>query len=305
MTFFRNSAAWRQRRRAASAAPTLRRTFVDLGMSPLCETYPSAADLNRGEMLLSAAHVTSARSASWCNWKNTRAPEDIFSDYAYFSSFSDSWLKHCENYCEAMKARFGLDRRALWSKWPATTATCCSISSSETCRCLGIEPAANVAKVAVEKGVPTLVRFFGTQAGDRTWRRRPVRRPGSRQQRAGAGSGPERLRRRAQDPAEARRRPDAGVPAPAAADRAQRVRHDLPRALLVFLAAHHDQDHGSARAEGVRRGGTEIARRIAPRLRLPRRERDTSVEPNVRKVLADEEKAGLDRSKVTRASRGR
>ena len=51
----------------------------------------------------------------------------------------------------------------MWSKWPVTTAICCSISFSQNIPVLGIEPAANVAKVAVEKGVPTLVRFFGTE----------------------------------------------------------------------------------------------------------------------------------------------
>ena len=70
---------------------------------------------------------------------------------------------------------------------------------------LGIEPAANVAKVAVEKGVPTLVRFFGAKLAKELAARRPLRRSGSRQQCAGAGSGPERLCRRTEDSAEARR----------------------------------------------------------------------------------------------------
>ena len=63
------------------------------------------------------------------------SPENIFGDYAYFSSYSDSWLKHADNYCARMKARSVSTRRALSSKWPATTAISCSISSGAMYRC--------------------------------------------------------------------------------------------------------------------------------------------------------------------------
>ena len=212
---------------------------------------------------------TSASSAFWCNWKNTRAAENIFSDYAYFSSYSDSWLKHCENYCDKMMKRFGLNEQSFVVEVASNDGYLLQYFVAATSAVLGIEPAANVAKVAVEKGVPTLVRFFGTQLAKELAAEGRCADLGSRQQRAGTGPGPERFRRRAQDSAEARGSPDAGVSPPAATDRTQRVRHDLPRTLLVFFDAHDGAHPGGAWVESVRRGRTDDARGLAPRLRLP------------------------------------
>src|SRR6267143_632904 len=83
----------------------LRRTFVDLGMSPLCETYPSVADLNRGEVYY-PLHVYVCERCFLVQLEQYESRENIFSDYAYFSSYSDSWLKHAENYCNKMATRF-------------------------------------------------------------------------------------------------------------------------------------------------------------------------------------------------------
>src|SRR4051794_7890129 len=76
----------------------LSRTFVDLGMSPLCETYPAGSDLNSGETYY-PLHVYVCDHCFLVQLEEYESPEQIFSDYAYFSSYSDSWLKHCENYC--------------------------------------------------------------------------------------------------------------------------------------------------------------------------------------------------------------
>jgi len=140
----------------------LRRTFVDLGLSPLCETYPSAADLARGEMYY-PLHVYVCEKCWLVQLEEYESPEQIFSDYAYFASFSDSWLKHCERYCEAMKTRFGLGRQSLVVEVASNDGYLLQYFVKSAVPVLGIEPAANVAKVAVEKGVPTLVRFFGTE----------------------------------------------------------------------------------------------------------------------------------------------
>src|SRR5579862_9518463 len=85
----------------------LQHTFVDLGMSPLCETYPSAADLNRGEVYY-PLHVYVCETCFLVQLEEYESAENIFSDYAYFSSYSDSWLKHCENYCDNITRQFGL-----------------------------------------------------------------------------------------------------------------------------------------------------------------------------------------------------
>lgn len=144
---------------------SLQRTFVDLGLSPLCETYPSAADLNSGEMYY-PLHVLVCEQCWLVQLGEYETPENIFSDYAYFSSFSDSWLKHCDKYCEAMKARFGLNRDSFVVEVASNDGYLLQYFVSRDVPVLGIEPAANVAKVAAAKGVPTLVRFFGTHLAE-------------------------------------------------------------------------------------------------------------------------------------------
>ena len=141
---------------------TLRRTFVDLGMSPLCETYPSAADLNRGEVYY-PLHVYVCEKCFLVQLEQYESPENIFSDYAYFSSYSDSWLKHAENYCDKMAARFGLNTKSLVIEVASNDGYLLQYFVRQNVPVLGIEPAANVAKVAVEKGVPTLVKFLGAE----------------------------------------------------------------------------------------------------------------------------------------------
>lgn len=140
----------------------LQRTFVDLGMSPLCETYPSAADLNRGEVYY-PLHVYVCEKCFLVQLEEYETAENIFSDYAYFSSYSDSWLKHCESYCDKMTKRFGLGRQSFAVEIASNDGYLLQYFVQRNVPVLGIEPAANVAKVAVEKGVPTLVQFFGTQ----------------------------------------------------------------------------------------------------------------------------------------------
>jgi len=141
---------------------SLQRTFVDLGLSPLCETYPSAADLNRGETYY-PLHVLVCEKCWLVQLDEYETPEKIFSDYPYFSSFSDSWLKHCDKYCAAMKTRFGLGKQSFVVEVASNDGYLLQYFVTRDVPVLGIEPAANVAKVAVEKGIPTLVRFFGTK----------------------------------------------------------------------------------------------------------------------------------------------
>jgi len=140
----------------------LRKTFIDLGLSPLCETYPGAADLNRSETYY-PLHVYVCEKCWLVQLQEYESPEKIFSDYAYFSSFSDSWLKHCDKYCEAMKSRFGLGKQSFVVEVASNDGYLLQYFVKWDVPVLGIEPAANVAKVAVEKGVPTLVRFFGVE----------------------------------------------------------------------------------------------------------------------------------------------
>jgi 2-polyprenyl-3-methyl-5-hydroxy-6-metoxy-1,4-benzoquinol methylase len=140
----------------------LEQTFVDLGMSPLCETYPSPADLNRGEIYY-PLHVYVCDQCFLVQLEQYESPENIFGDYAYFSSYSDSWLKHAENYCNQMMRRVGLTGESSVIEVASNDGYLLQYFVRQNVPVLGIEPAANVARVAVEKGVPTLVQFFGTQ----------------------------------------------------------------------------------------------------------------------------------------------
>lgn len=140
----------------------LQRTFVDLGLSPLCETYPAAVDFNLGEKYY-PLHVYVCEQCWLVQIEEYESAENIFSDYAYFSSFSDSWLEHCNKYCGAMQSRFRLNRNSLVVEVASNDGYLLQYFVKRGVPVLGIEPAANVAKVAVEKGVPTLVQFFGTK----------------------------------------------------------------------------------------------------------------------------------------------
>lgn len=140
----------------------LHRTFVDLGMSPLCETYPSAADFNRGEVYY-PLHVYVCDQCFLVQLDEYESRENIFSDYPYFSSYSDSWLKHCESYCDKMMKGLGLGEDSFVVEVASNDGYLLQYFVRGNVPVLGIEPAANVAKVAVEKGIPTLVRFFGAK----------------------------------------------------------------------------------------------------------------------------------------------
>jgi SAM-dependent methyltransferase len=143
----------------------LQRTFVDLGLSPLCETYPSVEQLNHGETYY-PLHVYVCEKCWLVQLEEYESAENIFTEYAYFASYSDSWLKHCEKYCNEMKARFGLGPQSFVAEVASNDGYLLQYFVRMNVPVLGIEPAANVAKAALEKGVPTLVRFFGTRVAN-------------------------------------------------------------------------------------------------------------------------------------------
>ncbi len=137
-------------------------TVVDLGMSPLCESFLNADQLNRMEPFY-PLHVTVCGKCFLVQLEEYVKPENIFTDYAYFSSFSDSWLKHAENYTDLMVQRFGLNAKSHVVELASNDGYLLQYFVKKGIPSLGIEPAANVAEVAVKKGVPTLVKFFGAE----------------------------------------------------------------------------------------------------------------------------------------------
>jgi SAM-dependent methyltransferase len=137
-------------------------TFVDLGMSPLCESYLTAEQLNRMEPYY-PLHVKVCEKCYLVQLEEYVTPEHIFTEYAYFSSYSDSWLKHASNYVEMISERLGLGARSLAVELASNDGYLLQYFVKNGIPVLGVEPAVNVAKVAEKKGVPTLVKFFGCQ----------------------------------------------------------------------------------------------------------------------------------------------
>src|ERR1700733_795360 len=143
----------------------LRQTFVDLGMSPLCQTCPAPAELNRGEVYY-PLKVYVCEECFLVQLEEFESPENIFVEYAYFSSYSDTWLKHAENYCTTMIRNLGLNSDSFVVEVASNDGYLLQYMVRLGVPVLGIEPAANVANVAIEKGVPTLTKFFNSQLAE-------------------------------------------------------------------------------------------------------------------------------------------
>jgi 2-polyprenyl-3-methyl-5-hydroxy-6-metoxy-1,4-benzoquinol methylase len=139
----------------------LRAVFADLGMSPLANAFLSPDQANRMEPFYPLRALVCDR-CFLVQLEEFETPEHIFGDYAYFSSYSTSWLEHSRRYAEAMVRRFGLDEHSQVVELASNDGYLLQFFAERGIPVLGIEPAANVAEVAVEKGIPTLVEFFGT-----------------------------------------------------------------------------------------------------------------------------------------------
>jgi SAM-dependent methyltransferase len=140
----------------------LRHTFVDLGMSPLCESYVEAGRVNAMEAFY-PLRVHVCEGCFLVQLQEYVTPEDIFTEYAYFSSYSDSWLAHCRDYVDMITERLQLSADSLAVELASNDGYLLQWFVEKGVPILGIEPALNVAKVAEQKGVPTLTEFFGAE----------------------------------------------------------------------------------------------------------------------------------------------
>lgn len=113
-----------------SCGEDLRDVLVDLGMSPLCESFLAADQLNRMEPFY-PLRVLTCRRCGLAQLQKYVDPSEIFTEYAYFSSYSTAWLAHARTYTEMMRERLGLGRGHLVVELQATTVTCCNISSRQ------------------------------------------------------------------------------------------------------------------------------------------------------------------------------
>ncbi|HEY2570258.1 MAG TPA: class I SAM-dependent methyltransferase [Solirubrobacteraceae bacterium] len=136
--------------------------FADLGMSPLANDYLPAERVNAMEPFYPLRALVCAR-CFLVQLEEFETPEQIFSDYAYFSSYSTSWLEHSRRYAEQMIERLSLDGDSKVVEIASNDGYLLQYFADRQISVLGIEPAANVAEVAVEKGIPTVVEFFGEE----------------------------------------------------------------------------------------------------------------------------------------------
>ena len=146
----------------------LSRTFVDLGMSPLCESYVPAERLDEPETFY-PLHVRLCASCLLVQLPAYVSGEQIFSDYAYFSSYSDSWVAHAKRYADAMIDRLGLTPGSLVIEVASNDGYLLQHFVARQIPVLGVEPAANVAEAARARGIRTAVPVPGPghRAGDR------------------------------------------------------------------------------------------------------------------------------------------
>lgn len=140
----------------------LQHTFANLGMSPLANSYIKPAQMNQVERFF-PLHALVCDGCFLVQLQEFESPEAIFGDYAYFSSFSDSFLQHANNYVEMAVDRFKLNGKSQVVEIASNDGYLLQYFVQKGVPVLGIEPAANVAEVAMKRGIPSLVKFFGTR----------------------------------------------------------------------------------------------------------------------------------------------
>ena len=150
------------RRGCLSCGTALQHTFVDLGMSPLCESYVPKERLNEAEPFY-PLHVYVCDQCFLVQLEEYVSPEAIFTEYAYFSSYADSWVEHMRRYADMITQRLSLTRDSLVVEVASNDGYLLQHFVEKGIPVLGVEPAANVARVATAKGIPTLVQFFGEE----------------------------------------------------------------------------------------------------------------------------------------------
>jgi len=145
---------------------TLKHSFVNLGMSPLANSYLEFEQLQQMEPFY-PLHVYVCQNCYLVQLQEFEAPNNIFSQYAYFSSYSETWLEHARMYTQLMIERFGLDSDSEVVEIGSNDGYLLRYFREMNIPVLGIEPAKNVAKVAEASGIPTIVTFFGSEVATR------------------------------------------------------------------------------------------------------------------------------------------
>jgi len=144
---------------------SLRHSFVDLGMSPLCQTHIAPDQLHEMEPFY-PLHAYVCGECFLVQLQEFVSPREIFGEYAYFSSYSTSWVEHARRYVDMAIARFGLGPQSKAMEIASNDGYLLQHFVARGVPVLGIEPAANVAQAAIDKGIPTRVVFLGRQSAE-------------------------------------------------------------------------------------------------------------------------------------------
>jgi SAM-dependent methyltransferase len=136
--------------------------MVDLGMSPLCESYVTEDRLDMMEPFY-PLHAWVCHECFLVQINDYVTADHIFEEYAYFSSFSSTWLQHASEYVDSVTDRFSLDETSFVVELASNDGYLLQYFVERSIPCLGIEPAKNVAQAAIDKGVPTDVSYFGRE----------------------------------------------------------------------------------------------------------------------------------------------
>ena len=141
----------------------LEHLMCDLGMSPMANSYPKSEHLPEGQKTY-PLKVWVCEKCLLAQLEEFESPNEIFSDYAYFSSVSRGWVEHARRYAQMMIERFAFDPSSLVVEVASNDGYLLQHFAERGIPVLGIEPAANIARHAIdEKGIETIVRFFGSQ----------------------------------------------------------------------------------------------------------------------------------------------
>src|SRR3972149_8769263 len=140
----------------------LNQNFVDLGMSPLSNSYLNAEQINQKEPYY-PLQVFVCNNCLLVQLEEFESPQNIFTNYAYFSSYSKTWLDHAQEYVNMMISRFGFDEKSQIIEIASNDGYLLQYFKEKKIPILGIEPAVNVGEIAEKKGIPTIFKFFGTE----------------------------------------------------------------------------------------------------------------------------------------------
>jgi hypothetical protein len=141
---------------------TLESTFVDLGVQPLCESYLMSDQLNKMEPFY-PLNVYFCKKCFLVQLEESISPQEIYQKYAYFSSSSKGWLKHCESYVDMISSKMGLNASSQVIEIASNDGYLLQFFVQRHIPVVGIEPASNVAEEALKKGIPTIIQFFSKE----------------------------------------------------------------------------------------------------------------------------------------------